>query len=191
MEISPNSKIYLLRGIPLDNTYNDTIYFSSASAQLSYFQGKLTGNGGVSFTAQTYQRVGKNRCRLNICADDIYNVNYMFFQNTSYGSKWFYAFVTEVEYINDAVSEISYEIDVIQTYMFNWSLGMSMVEREHSATDVAGGNLMSEPFDVGDYVVESWQTDPWITEEDLTIPGRGTVPGGYVVLICSAEQVGS
>lgn len=191
MEINPNTSIYLLRGIPLDNTYNDTLYFATASAQLAYFQGKLSNNGGVSFTKQTYQRVGRNRCRLEISADKIYNVNYMFFQNTAYGSKWFYAFVTNVEYINDAVSEISYEIDVIQTYMFDWKLGMSFIDREHAATDAAGDNLMSEPFDVGDYVVESWETDPWITEDDLTIPGiTGTVLGGYVVMICSAEQVG-
>ena len=34
MVIEPNTTIRVLHDVPLDNTYNDTIYFSSLSAQL-------------------------------------------------------------------------------------------------------------------------------------------------------------
>ena len=38
----------------------------------------------------------------------------MMFQNSAYGDKWFYAFITSVEYVNDVTSNISFEIDVMQ-----------------------------------------------------------------------------
>ena len=40
MVIEPNTTIRVLHDVPLDNTYNDTIYFSSLSAQLSFFNSK-------------------------------------------------------------------------------------------------------------------------------------------------------
>lgn len=49
-------------------------------------------------------------------AEDLYDCNYLAFQNTSFGSKWFYAFITSVEYVNNITSEITFEIDVLQTY---------------------------------------------------------------------------
>lgn len=186
MNIEPNTTIYLMRGVPLDNSYNDTIYFANAAAQQAYFQTFVLS--ALSFPSQTYQRVSSGRCRLNVSADKIYNVNYMMFKNTNYENKWFYAFVNNVEYINNAVCEIYYELDVMQTYAFDYSLKESFVDREHSATDQAGDNILAEPFDVGDYVVEDWETDPWIRQKNLTITGRGEVEGGYCVLICCAEQ---
>lgn len=186
MNIEPNTTIYLMRGVPLDAGYTDTIYFATAEKQKEYFDTFITA--ALTFVNQTYQRVSVNRCRLQVSADSIYNVNYMAFQNTAYGTKWFYAFVTNVEYINNAVSEITYVLDVMQTYAFDYVLKQSFVDREHSATDVAGDNILAEPFDVGDYVVEDWQTDPWIRQQNLTITGRGEVEGGYCVLICAAEQ---
>ena len=37
MYIAPGTSVRLLRNIPLDSTYNHTIYFGSRSAQTSYF----------------------------------------------------------------------------------------------------------------------------------------------------------
>lgn len=163
MYIQPNSIIRLLKGVPLDNTYTDTIYFGSASAQLSHFQTytyKL-------FTQQYYQRVNKGTLRVQVKADDIYDYNYLMFQNTSYGNKWFYAFINKVNYINDSVSEVEYEIDVIQTWLFEAVLEPSYVEREHSATDVVGDNIAPEPMDIGN--IKCWDmvrfNDSWGTDD--------------------------
>jgi hypothetical protein len=151
---TPNTTLYLLSGVPLDNTYTDTIYFATATAQYDYFYGKKS----KTFANLSYQRVGENRIRVQASADDLYNCNYLMFQNTGFGNKWFYAFITETpKYINDNTTEIVYEIDVMQTYFFDAVLKPSYIIRQHQATDVAGDNTLPEPVDVGD--IKSYYED--------------------------------
>lgn len=147
MEIQPNTTIRILQNVPLDTTYKHTIYFASASAQTSYFSGKTK----YTLTEQSYQRVERGMMRVQLKADNLYNCNYLMFQNTSFGTKWFYAFITGVEYINNEVAEVTFELDVMQTWFFDVTLKQSYVEREHSKTDVAGDNRIAEPVEVGGY----------------------------------------
>ena len=81
------------------------------------------------------------------------------FKNTAYGSKWFYAFVDSVEYINDVTTEIKYHIDEIQTWMFEWTFNDCFIERQHSTTDVIGDNILPEPVEVGEYVYSTYSRD--------------------------------
>lgn len=148
MLIEPNSEIRLLSGVPIDPGYNHTLYFSSESDQRSYFAGRSARN----FTKQSYQRVNKNRCRLQIPVDKIYNCNYMMFQNTAYGDKWFYAFILQMDYINDVTTEITYALDVMQTWFFQYTPKQCFVQRQHSATDEIGENLEAEPIQTGEYI---------------------------------------
>lgn len=148
MYIAPNTTIRMLKDVPLDNTYRNTIYFTTAAKQTSYFVGKSK----YTFADQSYQRVNKGVIRLARKADDLYDCNYLMFQNTSYGNKWFYAFVTAVEYVNNETSEITFEIDVMQTWHFDYTVNMSFVEREMSVTDNPGDNLVPENLEIGDYV---------------------------------------
>lgn len=149
MYIEPNSVIRVLRNVPLDNTYEHTIYFASKVLQQNYFM-SLTA---YSFTQQTYQRVQNNKMRVQRNANDLYNCNYVMFQNTSYGDKWFYAFILGVEYINNATAEITFEIDVMQTWHFDYNLGQCFVEREHSVRDDMYGNLVEENLECGQETV--------------------------------------
>ena len=149
MYIEPNSNIKIYNSVPLDNTYNHTLYFSSLSDQNAYFH----GNSGIlkyNLTSQSYQRVVKGSMRIAIKADNLYDCNYLAFQNASFGSKWFYAFITGVEYVNNDTSEISFEIDPVQTYLFDVQLKECYVEREHSSSDKAGDNIVAENIDIGD-----------------------------------------
>ena len=147
MYIEPNTTIKLYSGVPLDNTYNHTLYFANKSEQQSYFSvSKYT------FSSQSYQRVERGKMRIERKADDLYDCNYLAFKNVNYGNKWFYAFITSVEYVNNVTSEITFEIDVMQTYLFDVELKDCFVEREHSETDVIGENIQAEPIETGEYV---------------------------------------
>ena len=148
MYIAPNTTIRMLKDVPLDNTYRNTIYFAYVANQTSYFSGKTK----YTFAAQSYQRVQKGTLRIGRKADDLYDCNYLMFQNTAYGNKWFYAFVTGVEYVNNETSEVSFEIDVMQTWHFDYDVKMSFVEREMSVTDKIGDNLVPENLEIGDYI---------------------------------------
>ena len=152
--ITPNSTIKLFSGVPLDNSYRNTLYFANENQQLQYFAS--TGAGLVAtLNNQMYQRVSQGVCKVEVPFGTAYAVNYMAFKNTDFENKWFYAFVNDVKYINNGVCEIDYELDVMQTFMFDVDLQPCLVEREHinKASDTIGANILPEQFDVGEYKI--------------------------------------
>lgn len=152
--IAPNSDVYILKGVPLDRSYNHTLLQSTAASQYNTFYSYRK----YTLTNQSYQRAGKGKIRVALLADNLYDCNYIMFKNTSYGSKWFYAFIDSVDYINDNATEINYTIDVMQTWYFDYELGSCYVEREHSLTDNIGENLVPENIDTGDLIPQnSWE----------------------------------
>lgn len=152
MQIAPTSKILLLKGCPLNKKYTDTIYFNSVEDQWNYFYSLEK----KEFLNTQYVRVNDGKIRVGIVADQIYSYNYLMFQNTAYGNKWFYAFITNVHYVNNSTSIVEYEIDVMQTWFFEAVLQPSFVEREHTATDNPGEWVAAEPVDIGP--IECYET---------------------------------
>lgn len=153
MLIQPNTNIVILRNCPLDNTYEHTLYFEDEATQTTYFKGLRKHN----LTKQSYQRYDKGVLHVQVKAEDLYDCNYLMFQNESFGNKWFYAFITSVEYVNNVSSKIRYELDVIQTWLLKCTLKECFVERQHTRTDNIGENLIPEHLDLGEYVLTQVQ----------------------------------
>ena len=153
MYIQPQTNIKLLHNVPLDPTYDHTIYFANAAAQTTYFSGLVKYN----LINQSYQRVNKGVARVGYKADLLYDCNYMMFQNTAFGSKWFYAFITSVEYVNNECSDVYFEMDVLQTWYFDYEIDRCFVQREHSLTDVIGDHIEPETVATGEYVFNNYQ----------------------------------
>lgn len=149
MYIEPNTNIRILKDCPLDPTYDHTLYWKTVKEQTDYF----TSIAKFKLTKQTYQRVQRGTMRVGIIAEQLYDCNYIMFQNEAFGNKWFYAFIKGVEYFNNATSEITFEIDVLQTWFFDYNLGMCFVEREHSVNDNVGENTVPEDLEQGPYVM--------------------------------------
>lgn len=149
--ITPNGNIKLYSGIRLDNTYQNALSFTSAAARDAYF---LENNPYLigSWEKVTYQRVTSGQCDVEIPIGSVYTANYMAFQNKGFSNRWFYAFVTNVEYVNNITTRIYYEIDVLTTFYFDWNYLPSFVEREHTATDVIGDNVVPENINYGELV---------------------------------------
>ena len=152
MAIEPNTTIKVYRNIPLDINQDRSIAWANLSEQDSYFHNPESLNLIQVFSNTTYQRVSKGVMRIEFPADELYEANYLAFQNTNYGLKWFYAFITKVEYINDITSEITYVIDELQTWFFEMVLQPCIVERCHTTTDVIGEHIEPEPVTLGEYV---------------------------------------
>lgn len=155
--ISPNTQVFLCRGVPLDASYNHTLYFTSASNQydtISAYVKFLNGTPMV-LNYQSYQRASKNSIRVSYCADDLYDCNYMIFENKAFGNKKFYAFIDGVDYINNTTSLIRYTIDVMQTWYFDYNLGECFIEREHVSDDTMGNNTVEENISIGELTVHN------------------------------------
>lgn len=146
--IAPETDIYVLTGVPLDSNYEHTISWMWSTQprvdQANYFMSKMK----FSFKNCTYERRERLWCKVEKKADDLYDCNYMMFRNSAFGNKWFYAFITGVEYVNNNTSRIAFEIDVMQT----WLRGINrdyvaepcFVERSHTATDELFEHLVPE-----------------------------------------------
>lgn len=140
--IAPNSTVWLYKGVPLDPNYENTYWFPDKATQKAEFDKSYLA---YTFTAQSYCRATGNSIRIQRNPDDLINCNYMAFRNTSFGNKIFYAFIDEVAYINNSTAEVRFTIDVLQTYFRDVIFMPSYIEREHSATDEIGDNIVPEP----------------------------------------------
>ena len=140
----PNS-IARLGVVPFDRTYRHTMTFPSRAAQTSYFTGVCTR----VMSESVYIRPEDGSVRFNVNASEINQHNYIMFTNTE-SSRWWYAFVLDVEYINDETSRVVFQIDVMQTWMFDYTVHPCYVEREHANDDTVGDWLLDEPVSPGE-----------------------------------------
>ena len=160
--IQPNSIIDLYSGIPLDPDYNDTVYFASSAEQTKYFN--ETDHLVQRLTEVSYVRRSRNTIRFTPNNwSNIIHCNYLRFSNTRFENKWFYAFITKCEYINNSTCEITFSIDVMQTWFFgeNQQSGIkkSFVIRQHDAVDGIGNNIEPEPIELSEYVSDGKPTE--------------------------------
>lgn len=120
------SQLQLLNVNFLNNTYENTMDFPTLKAQTDYF-------GSLVFSAMdlgddyVYIREHKE-VQVDFSKSALEGVNYLRFNN---GSKWWYAFITRKDYINESVTNLTFEIDVMQTFLFDYSLGECFIDREH------------------------------------------------------------
>lgn len=123
------TNIRLISGVPFSNDYKHTRWFDTLLEQTTYFEGKPLVH---QILEATFQRdTVKTFLSVNKSIDDLRNTNYVMFQNTSYSNKWFYAFVTKLEYVNRGTTYVHVQLDVFQTWKFEMNFKPSYVIREH------------------------------------------------------------
>lgn len=122
---TPSGVIYLLKDVPLDNTYEHTIKFNSQAEQIAYFMSKVK----KEYRYTTYIRK-KDTLRVDYLLDDIEDVNYVMYK-ASNGSRWYFSFIVSKTYKSEKCTDITVDLDVMQTYQFDYKLMPSFVERCH------------------------------------------------------------
>ena len=136
----PTGIIELIKNVDIDSSYTHQYYFESESAQSTFFSGKVF----ATLSNSTYQRKNSNTIHVPYEMDEIFDCKYLRWKNTDYSNKWYYAFVVAIDYINPGVSQITYELDVYQTFLFNMVWKQSFVEREHTqrwTSDTKGNTI--------------------------------------------------
>ena len=138
--IAPNTRVKLLKGCNIPSDGKHTLYFASKSAQTSFFEGL----NAVTFTEYSFQRGtdGTDKIRVGASYGSLYGCSYMLFNNSSYLDKNFYAFITDIRYVNNEVCDVYYRIDNLQTWMFDITLLPSYVER--TMDDGTGRGLLTD-----------------------------------------------
>ena len=62
-----------------------------------------------------------------------------------------------MKYVNDEMTDIYINLDVFQTYQFDFIYKKSFVEREHVNNDSVGLHTVPEGLETGEYVVNTYQ----------------------------------
>lgn len=150
----PISAVYIC-DVDLNPRYEHTIYFPDPAAQESFFVERVIKTyHNFTFLRKTWS------IKVDATLEQARAWSYLYTRNTLTGSINYY-FITGAEYINPTTVELSIELDVMQTYMFNVSLNPCYVEREHAATDNPGDNLVDEGLDTGDLVTAYKKAFEW------------------------------
>lgn len=147
----PQSKIHICAGVPLDARYNHSIVFDTLEKQIEYFTSKTVKN----FYNYTYLRRTWDM-KVSCSFENAREWCYLYFQNTDDGKYWFY-FINHVEYENDNMVKLSLELDVLQTYMFDYTLGKCFIERQHTTTDEVGQHTVDEGLETGELINRATQ----------------------------------
>lgn len=152
--VEPNGDIYLIR-CDLDPSYENTYRWAANDAlnEQSYFFLANPNVERLHLTDYSYIRKQRNTIKVELGIGTVSTYNYMAYRNTDFMGKWFYAFITNVEYINNMTSEITFEIDVIQTYYNDVQFNDCVIEREHTPYDGIGDSLTDEGLETGEYVI--------------------------------------
>lgn len=144
--ITPESFIKLVR---FDVTKEHQVTFSDGVSQVDFFINTLQGE---LLNASSYQRKD-NKVRFPAGIDSIEQYNYMVVQNLPYNYKYFFYYITDMQYINDEMTEVTIKLDVFQTYQFDFNYGSSYVEREHVNDDTVGKHTVPEGLETGEFII--------------------------------------
>lgn len=163
------NELMICADVPLDASQVRQLSFADKNEQYNYFRSKAIR----VFTDFKYIREHRG-VKVPVNAEEIGNACYICFKNQASG-KWYYAFVTQVIYINPETSLLNFEIDVYQTFLFDMFIRDCDISREHVANDDFKTNTIQEPVDVGDYV---------IAHEEVQV--LGDLDSNYPFIILSA-----
>lgn len=151
MVIAPSTNIQLLE-CPLTLDQRHQLTWSNTQAQFEYFNSLPK----LSIADNTYQRTQEGAyIRIPDIYENISKYNYCMYQNETWGNKWFYAFITKIEFVNTKMSNVYIETDVIQTWFDEITLKPMFIEREHVDNDTIGAHTVPENLELGDYVVQN------------------------------------
>lgn len=149
--------VRIFSGIPFTSDYKHTRWFSSQAQQLAYFdsQNVVHTMSEVKFIGSNANRGANPYTTVNAPYDKIYNANYMMFENTKYENRWFYAFITHMEWVSSSSTRVYFKIDTLQSWMHQMQFKPSYVIREHTREYNADGTPVINTIDEGlDYGTE-------------------------------------
>jgi len=124
------SSLYLLRDIDFPRDYSAVVDFDNINLQRLYFQSRrVTGFP----TEYNYIRGETQSVRVEIPQIEVQKYSYFEFTNTTPDGKMktYYAFIDDVRYLDPSTSQILFTIDVWQTYLFDYEIKDSFIDREH------------------------------------------------------------
>ena len=189
------TNVRLLSGVPFYNDYKDTRWFDTKDQQTAYFLNRACPKSMQQVTFQRFE--DKTYIAVSAPIDDLRTVNYLMFQNAKTYDKWFYAFVTKLEYKNTGTTYVHFQLDVLQTWRFDYGFKPSFVLREHTPLWWGDGtpvrNTVPEQLNYGEAynIVYRHNFQPYNGMKFLVIIANSTLHISVAEDFVSGDIVGS
>lgn len=167
--ITPDTDLYLLK-VPLEINDMNQLTFANKEAQFNYFN-SLPKLEAENFT---YQRQD-GTIRFSGNYDELISYNYCMYRNTAFSDKWFYAFITAMEWKSPNSTDIAIKTDCWQTYQFDLTFKPVLIDREHTNDDTIGANTIPENLELGEIITNGgienfgWASDNYVVIADVTM----------------------
>lgn len=144
MAYTPQGTIAFYR-VPWKSDYKDVRLFTSKTEESNYFSSPLRVEQNYTYIRD------KQAIKVNANAEAMSQYNYIRYMNENFSLKWFYAFITGVEYINQNACYVYFEQDVYTTWWDCFNIKSAFVEREHTNDDSDAYNTETESIQVTKY----------------------------------------
>lgn len=166
MIVAPQGKLKIIKNVGWNNSDKHIRYFTTESDRQTYMTMK------TAYTLDNYSYIrAQNVIRVGITADNLYQCDYLMYQNKGFGDKWFYAYITDVKYSSAETSEISFEIDDFQTWFDSSNLKATFVEREHVADDTIGAHTIAEDIGIEELNIQH-ACNFWFNNNGFEVPWK-------------------
>lgn len=145
-----NGEIILCKGIKMDKNFENVLSYNETNLVT------LCRTNAVA-TTNKYSILDPSVKEIDVALPYATCIpcNYIAFINPYYGNKWYFAFVEDIEYINNATTKIRYKLDVFSTWYSKMNVGKAFIEREHVSDDTIGKHTLQEPLNAGDFIVNN------------------------------------
>lgn len=149
--IKPDSTISLYADVEI--TAGQELVFKTKSAQTNYYNKRRKAQ---SVKCSYIRRSGV--IKVEYPTNTVAKCNFISFKNQAFENKLIYARIMDYNYINNVTTEIIYEVDYFQTFMFDVKYETGLIEREH-VTESDWEKIEGNP----------WRNDVYelLTDEDL------------------------
>lgn len=185
--VTPGGRIRFYKGLGLDRGYSNSIFFETKAKQEAFFAKQASNeitynNGSKDAPTMVVKSPFTRSFKIPVNSAEVFPYDYIEVTPNISGSgnmaKRLYMFITGVTFVNDNFAQIEADLDVIQTFMFDWSLGTQKVEQMHS-------EIVYLPFADELKTTETFQPIPVeSTEADIETQSL-TNDIGYMVAVTS------
>lgn len=202
---TPNTTVYLCN-VPINsNQKNQFVKYTSgnnvwnAEGQRNWFLNQQ--HLRHSFNDFTYQRK-EGIIRVPINAEVLFadGSNYVVYQNKHYNGKWFYCFITQIEFINENMTALHIKTDVFQTWFFEFyksnHMDINFIARETVINDEKYKHTLAEPLPTPEYkaINDDEQYAPYPSAmvqltPDLSGESENKFNENYYVGIYTSEEI--
>ena len=143
-----NGEIILCKGIKMDKDFENVLSYSEANMVT------LCRANAVATTTK-YSILDPSVKEIDVALPYATCIpcNYIAFINPYYGNKWYFAFVEDIEYINNNTTRIRYKLDVFSTWYPKMNIGQAFIEREHVSDDTIGRHTYPEGLETGEFII--------------------------------------